>query len=100
MLTNDNNFNEKKQMFLHKICNFVIKFLIFADFMRFLPIFYTNIQNPLCITLQIFIFYLPLISSALKSRICTASANSANTWSTLSNNFPLKKNFDKFVCWF
>ena len=31
MLTNDNNFNGKKQSFVHKICNFVIKFL-------FLPI--------------------------------------------------------------
>ena len=31
MLTNDNNFTEKKQTFVHKICNFVIFFL-------FLPI--------------------------------------------------------------
>ena len=59
MLTNDINFNEKKQTFLHKICDFVIKFLFFADFMRFCPVFYTNIQNPLCINLQIFIFYPP-----------------------------------------
>lgn len=88
MLTNDINFNEKKQTFLHKICDFVIKFLIFADFMRFRPVFYTNIQNSLCINLQIFIFICPLNASALKSRICTAPAN---TWSTLSNNFPLKK---------
>lgn len=55
MLTNDINFNEKKQTFLHKICDFVIKFLIFADFMRFRPVFYTNIQNSLCINLQIFV---------------------------------------------
>ena len=31
MLTNDSNFNGKKQTFVHKICDFVIKFL-------FLPI--------------------------------------------------------------
>ena len=31
MLTNDSNFTEKKQTFVHKICDFVINFL-------FLPI--------------------------------------------------------------
>lgn len=30
MLTNDNNFTEKKQTFVHKICNFVIKFLFLS----------------------------------------------------------------------
>lgn len=36
MLTNDNNFNGKKQTFVHKICNFVI-FFCFCQFYAFLP---------------------------------------------------------------
>ena len=39
MLTNDSNFNGKKQTFVHKICNFVIKFLFLPILCGFAPTF-------------------------------------------------------------
>ena len=39
MLTNDSNFTEKKQTFVHKICDFVIKFLFLPILCDFAPYF-------------------------------------------------------------